>query len=132
MYRTLLFSAIFLTLPVVASADTVDTLLDGYRQAGANDFSVERGATAWKQSNMQAGSKESRSCQSCHGDDLKQAGKHATTGKKIEPMAPSVNPERLTDAAKIEKWFKRNCKWTLGRDCSPQEKGDYLVYLRQQ
>ena len=47
-------------------------------------------------------------------------------------MAPSVNPKRLTDRSKIEKWFKRNCKWTLGRECTPQEKGDILTFLLAQ
>jgi hypothetical protein len=45
-------------------------------------------------------------------------------------MAPSANPERLADKAKIEKWLARNCKWTLGRACTPQEKGDVLVMIR--
>jgi hypothetical protein len=45
-------------------------------------------------------------------------------------MAPSVNPERLTDQRKITKWFKRNCKWTLGRECTHREQGDVLAYLR--
>jgi hypothetical protein len=54
------------------------------------------------------------------------------TGKRIEPMAVSVNPQRLGDMAKIEKWFRRNCKWTLGRACTAQEKGDLLSFLRQQ
>lgn len=44
-------------------------------------------------------------------------------------MATSVNPQRLTDSAKIEKWFARNCKFTLGRECSAQEKGNMLVWL---
>jgi hypothetical protein len=47
-------------------------------------------------------------------------------------MAPSVNPQRLTDARKIEKWFKRNCEWTWGRACTIQEKGDILRFLQQQ
>ena len=54
------------------------------------------------------------------------------TGKVIDPMAPSVNPKRFTDAKEIEKWFKRNCTWTVGRECTPQEKGDFLSYLRTQ
>ncbi|TBR21868.1 MAG: DUF1924 domain-containing protein, partial [Candidatus Nitrosotenuis sp.] len=29
----------------------------------------------------------------------------------------------------VEKWFKRNCKETLERECTPQEKGDFLAYL---
>ena len=44
-------------------------------------------------------------------------------------MAPSVNPKRLTDRTKIEKWFVRNCKWTFGRECTPQEKGDLLSFI---
>jgi hypothetical protein len=47
----------------------------------------------------------------------------------IEAMAPSVNPQRLTDAAKVEKWFGRNCKDVLERNCTAQEKGDYIQYL---
>jgi len=50
----------------------------------------------------------------------------------IDPMALSVNPERYTDPDKIEKWFLRNCKWTLGRECTAQEKGDVLTYLGSQ
>jgi len=52
------------------------------------------------------------------------------TAKRIEPMAPSVNPERLTDPAKIEKWFGRNCEWTIGRDCTTQEKADFLAFIQ--
>jgi hypothetical protein len=57
-------------------------------------------------------------------------GKHAKTGKAIEPMAPSVNPKRLSDEKQIRKWFSRNCKWTLGRECTAQEQGDVLLYLQ--
>ncbi|MCW8907187.1 MAG: DUF1924 domain-containing protein, partial [Sedimenticola sp.] len=51
-------------------------------------------------------------------------------GKAIEPMAPTVNPKRLTEVKQIKKWFVRNCKWTLGRECTAQEKGDFLAYLK--
>ncbi len=44
-------------------------------------------------------------------------------------MAPAANPERLTDTAKMEKWFKRNCGDVLGRACTPSEKGDVIAYL---
>jgi hypothetical protein len=43
-----------------------------------------------------------------------------------------VNPRRLTERRQIEKWLGRNCKWTLGRDCAPQEKGDLLSFIRSQ
>ncbi|GAB6043345.1 DUF1924 domain-containing protein [Endothiovibrio diazotrophicus] len=73
---------------------------------------------------------ENRSCADCHTADLTAAGRHVRTRKTIEPMAPSVNPQRLSDPKKVEKWFKRNCRWTLGRECNDQEKGDFLAYIR--
>lgn len=73
-----------------------------------------------------------RSCTRCHGDDLTKDGKHVKTGKLIKPLAPSVNKDSLTDEKKIEKWFMRNCKWTMGRECSAQEKADILNFIRQQ
>lgn len=73
-----------------------------------------------------------RSCTSCHAQAPRQTGKHAKTGKTIEPMALSVNPKRYRDSRKINKWFLRNCKWTLGRTCSDQEKADILAWLQSQ
>jgi hypothetical protein len=51
------------------------------------------------------------------------------SGKPIDPMAPSVVPTRFTDAANVEKWFKRNCGDVLGRECGPAEKVDVLTFL---
>ncbi len=117
----------------IAAADVVDDLLNTYQAAGAKDFSAGNGDDLWHQSHHdpeQAG--KTRSCVTCHGEDLRAKGKHVRTGKVIDPMAPSVNKERLTDAKFIEKWLKRNCKWVVGRECTPQEKGDLLSYLRKQ
>lgn len=69
------------------------------------------------------------SCASCHTEDPAGSGKHAKTNKVIKPLAPSANAERLSDPAKVEKWFKRNCNDVLGRVCTPQEKGDVIAYL---
>ena len=69
------------------------------------------------------------SCSSCHTSNPRQPGKHASTGKAIAPMAPAANPARFTNAAKVNKWFRRNCKDVLGRVCTAQEKGDVLAYL---
>lgn len=69
------------------------------------------------------------SCATCHTEDPRGTGEHCETHKKIQPMAPSANPDRFTDSAKVEKWFKRSCKDVLGRECSAQEKGDFLAYL---
>ena len=68
-------------------------------------------------------------CSTCHTDDPRAAGRHAVTGKAIEPLAPSANPARFTDAARTDKWFRRNCKDVLKRECSAQEKGDVVAYL---
>ena len=69
------------------------------------------------------------SCASCHGATGAAQGKHAKTGKTIAPLSPAANPERFADAAKTEKWFKRNCNDVLGRACTGAEKGDVLAYL---
>ena len=69
------------------------------------------------------------SCASCHTGSPVATGKHAKTGKEIAPLAPAANPQRFADAAKVEKWFKRNCNDVLGRVCTAQEKGDVLAYL---
>ena len=69
------------------------------------------------------------SCASCHGATPTGPGRHAATGKAIDPLAPSANPERFTDAAKTDKWFRRNCNDVVGRPCSAAEKADVLSWL---
>ena len=93
---------------------------------GHDSFSPARGEALWYSDH------DGRQCTSCHLDSLFAPGRHQKTGKVIEPMAPSVNPKRLTDRKKMKKWLLRNCKWTLGRECTALEKGDILVWLREQ
>ena len=69
------------------------------------------------------------SCSSCHGAVPTQAGKHAATGKPIGAMAPAFNADRFADAAKTEKWFRRNCNDVIGRECSAAEKADVVSWL---
>ncbi|RVU45005.1 DUF1924 domain-containing protein [Rubrivivax rivuli] len=69
------------------------------------------------------------SCAACHGNPPLRPGKHASTGKAIEPLAPAANAQAFTDAAKADKWFRRNCKDVLQRECSAAEKADVLAYL---
>jgi hypothetical protein len=69
------------------------------------------------------------SCSSCHGAVPTQTGKHASTGKPVGALAPAFNAERFTDAAKVEKWFRRNCNDVVGRECSAGEKADVLSWL---
>jgi hypothetical protein len=115
-----------LTLPLVARAHPVQ---DSYRAAAKQenaafvDFSATRGEAFYKARTGEV------SCASCHGESPKAHGKHATTSKDILPLAPVANAERFTDAAKVEKWFKRNCSDVLKRACSANEKGDFIAYL---
>lgn len=69
------------------------------------------------------------SCSSCHGTPPTAEGKHASTGKRIPPLAPAFNAKAFTDSAKVDKWFRRNCKDVLSRECSAAEKADVLAYL---
>jgi hypothetical protein len=123
-----LLSTLVLSLSLSAIA-AENTSLEIYRNAAKQenatfkDFSAARGQTFY---NAKSGD---LSCASCHTDSPKAAGKHATTGKDILPLAPTVNAERFSDPAKVEKWFKRNCNEVLKRVCTAQEKGDFMSYV---
>lgn len=68
-------------------------------------------------------------CSSCHTDSPMEEGRQVNTNIVISPMAPAANPDRLTDAATVEKWFRRDCIDVLTRACTAQEKGDFMAYL---
>lgn len=68
-------------------------------------------------------------CSGCHTEDPRKEGKHIDTGKAIKPLAPSVNPERFTDVAKVEKNFTQHCMDLHERDCLAFEKGQFIAYL---
>lgn len=90
-------------------------------------FSAERGKTLHTQA-FAGGKPDTPACTSCHGKDPRVAGR-SPAGKAIDPMALSVAPARYTDPVKVEKWFRRNCNEVLGRECSAQEKGDWLSFM---
>ena len=108
-----------------------ETSINTYRDAGAGPFSASAGQAEWIKEYPAPTGAGTRNCSSCHGANLGEPGKHIKTGKRIEPMSGSVNPTRLNDPEKVEKWFRRNCRWTLGRECTPQEKGDFIRYINQ-
>ena len=91
---------------------------------GFAGFSAERGQRFFSSTHG-----NDWSCSTCHTARPTGPGRHASTGKAIAPMATAANPQRFTDAAKVEKWFRRNCKDVLGRACTAREKGDVLAYL---
>jgi hypothetical protein len=89
---------------VQAQAATPAEQLAGYSAKAGSAAQVARGQDFFT-------SKHGRdwSCSSCHSAAPTVDGKHASTGKVISPLAPSFNPDRFTDPAKTEKWFRRNC-----------------------
>ena len=107
-----------------ALAETPRDFLARFEKEAGAAASVERGARFFAA--KQGGD---WSCASCHTDKPTQPGRHAKTDKAIAPLAPAANAERFTDAAKVEKWFRRNCNDTASRACSPQEKADVLAWL---
>jgi len=121
----------YLPISAVVSADqnTVNQLLNDYMQQGAIKSNAKAGKELWVKGFKRNDDGSLRRCSTCHTNDLTQTGKHLRTGKEIKPMSPSVNLKRLSSRKKVEKWFKRNCKWTIGRVCTPQEKADFLVYI---
>lgn len=68
-------------------------------------------------------------CTDCHTDNPAAEGKHSETGKKIASLSPAVNPKRFSNMKKTEETFDKHCVEVLLRNCTAQEKGDYIVYL---
>jgi hypothetical protein len=107
-----------------AHAATPQTELQRWQQAAGQAGDASKGKKFFQQRHG-----GEWSCASCHGQPPTSDSKHASTGKKISPLAPAFNPERFTDTAKVDKWFKRNCKDVLSRECTALEKADVLAYL---
>ncbi|MDD2266681.1 DUF1924 domain-containing protein [Sulfuricurvum sp.] len=68
-------------------------------------------------------------CTSCHTINLANPGKNALTGKVIDPLSPSANPQRLTSTKEVTKWLRRNFMDVYAREGTAQEKGDVLTYI---
>ncbi len=142
MKKTIILSMALLLSPALVQANAIPEMMDKYKAAGGSNFSAEAGKKMWTQeipfTNKKGVHVTGRACATCHSADLTTVGKHKKTGKLIAPMAPSVpfvqveekDIPRYSSAKKIKKWFRRNCKWTYGRECTAQEKGDFLMYFK--
>ncbi|MDO9598870.1 MAG: DUF1924 domain-containing protein [Azoarcus sp.] len=125
--------ALFAGLLSAAVAGPREDLLARYAtgaraaDAGFSTFSAIRGESLHRDRHG-LGKPDTPSCTACHAEDPRQAGR-TRSGKAIDPVAVSVSHARYTDAAKVEKWFKRNCTEVLGRECTPREKGDWITYM---
>ena len=117
-----LFLAVF-SFTELALCATPPELLKGY-EAQSSKASTARGEQFF---NAKHG--KEWSCASCHENPPNHDTKHIVTGKVIKSLSPNSNPDRFTDQAKAEKWFKRNCNDVLARECTAQEKADVLSWL---
>jgi mono/diheme cytochrome c family protein len=138
-HRHILLLAVALLFP--AGSATADPARDAIltdlavqaKQAYATfaGFSADRGA-AFFRATQAGGDPKTPACAACHTDNPKLPGQNAKTGKPIEPMAVSANPARFTNKDDVEKWFRRNCKEVVGRECTPLEKGDFITFMASQ
>ncbi len=131
IYQYLLAPALLVVISSAAFASSPRSqIVDFYRQQAGEDFSAERGKQLFS-TRHDGGKPETPSCTTCHTSSPKNTGK-TRVGKPIAPMAVSRNADRYTDLKKVEKWFRRNCRSVLGRECSPREKGDFLTFMINQ
>lgn len=137
--------AFAVTIPMLMMISTVswadparDSLLADYAVQAKNadpvfaGFSAERGRVLYTTKHTNAAKPEMTSCQACHGEDPRKPGQGVKTGKTIDPMAVSTNSKRFTNRDDVEKWFGRNCRDVLARECTALEKGDYITFLSAQ
>ena len=135
--RLVLIGAMALSTTTAAADAARDAILaDLAQQARTSDpdfagFSAERGAAFYRSVHPTADPK-TNSCASCHGNDPRRLGENVKTGRAIEPMAVSQNAKRYTNAEDVEKWFRRNCKEVLNRECTAVEKGDFITFMTAQ
>ena len=133
MSKTTSVLALMLTAANVLAASPVEVLQAYAIQAKKENPSFKEFSAITGDKFYHAAAKHSSgkqvSCATCHTDNPRNAGKHERTSKEILPLAPAVNKARFTDVATVEKWFKRNCQDVLERECSAQEKGDFMTYV---
>jgi hypothetical protein len=140
----------------VGAEDTPQQILERYAEqakaadAGFDGFSAERGRTFYLQKHALMGI-GAVSCASCHRKDPREQIKahrvdilcracHVINDEEhpepqeakvryIEPFAPHAHPQRFSDYAHVEKFFKLNCIMVLKRECTAIEKGDLIAWL---
>jgi hypothetical protein len=111
----------------------LDALAEEARAADPafSGFSAAAGETVFR-TLWAGGDDKTPACTACHTEDPTAMGRNAKTGRPIEPVAVSVKPDRFTDPDEVAKQFQRDCKNVMGRECTAQEKGDYITFMAQQ
>ncbi len=75
----IIFTVMAISTTVMANQNT-PLHMKTYMKQGVISTDQENGRQLWNST------KNKRSCTSCHGNDLTKEGKHAKTGKIIQPM----------------------------------------------
>ena len=125
---------VLLMIAASAIADSPQQIATAYATQAAAEApgfkpSAQRGRNLFSEHFTASG--RMPSCTSCHTEKPMTPGRHVVTSKEIAPLAPAANPERFTDAAKVEKWFRRNCKEVVGRECTAAEKADFIQFAME-
>ncbi len=123
----LVIAPLLIASAVAAGNTTPQKLMKGFESQAGSKASASAGKKLFT-SKHTGGKPDTPSCITCHTTNLKGMGR-TRVGKPIDPMAISANRSRLTDQKKAAKWFRRNCKSVLGRECSAKEKADIIAYL---
>jgi hypothetical protein len=116
--------ALAMAAPAMAGDTTAPAQLQKWSARAGGPGNPERGRVFFEQKHG-----GNWSCASCHGAPPTRPGRHANTGKTLDTLAPAFNPRALTDTARTDKWFRRNCNDVLRRECTAGEKADILAYL---
>lgn len=118
---------VILIIAGAAGAGPREDIIAGFMAEGAGPANPGKGEAMYM-TNYGTGKPDTPKCTTCHGATPEQGGQ-TRTGKPIEPMAVSKTPERFTDKAKVDKWFARNCNSVIGRECTAQEKVDFISFM---
>lgn len=121
--------ALFGLISFSAQADvtTAEQAAKQYSLFAKSTLSAEEGKAFYTKKVVVDG--KDLSCSACHTDNPAQHGKHNVTGKVIQPMSPVTNPKRFADINKSEKGFTKHCKDLYSKDCSAQDKGNFIAYV---
>lgn len=111
-----------------AEQDKADAVKAKRKPIAVDQFSAEAGRQMFLKARSWEGD-DAPACAACHTEDPKQQGRHAASKKPIQPLAPAANPERFTNAAKVETNFSKHCREIYSRDCDAAEKGNFLAYM---
>lgn len=94
-YLLLLIGLGLIALPHFAQAAVVDELIADYQSASGEILDAKSGETLWKKEHEQTSGGQSRSCTTCHGDNLRGIGNAYQNKKEDQSDGPLGQCETL-------------------------------------